>query len=139
MAGRGAAGMMVDIGRVYVGKFFVSEKKGLVREITAETADGMVHWRSYALLDGRSTGDSLMCSKHQIRRWAEREATEEEKATLERHALPIKELVAAAMINDVLANTPDEQLIDEICRRGYKVVRPGTIPARQNGKGIKCR
>jgi hypothetical protein len=30
----------------------------------------------------------------------------------------IKELAAAAMINDLLANTPDEQLIDEICRRG---------------------
>ena len=121
----------MDFDRIQVGRCFVSEKKGLVREITAETADGMVHWRSYALIDGRSTGDSLMCSKHQICRWADREATEEEKATLERDATTFKDIAAVAMINYGVANIPDEQLIDEVRRRGYDVVPRENIAAQK--------
>ena len=124
---------MIDFDRIQVGRCFVSEKKWLIREITGETADGMVHWRSYALSDGRSTGDSLLCSKDHIRRWADREATEEEKATLERDAPTIKDLAAVAMINYTLANLPDHQLIDEIRRRGYEVVVRENIAAQKKG------
>jgi hypothetical protein len=129
---REATRTMKDIDRIQVGRCFVSEKKGLIREITSETVDGMVHWRSYDLFDGRSTGDSLMCSKEHICRWADREATEEEKASLERDALTIKERTELSMISYALANVPDQRLIDEIRRRGYDVVR------RENtGAGMK--
>jgi hypothetical protein len=115
--------MKMHIDRVCVGGFYVCEKKGLVREITGETADGMVHWRSYWLADGRSTGDSLMCSKDHLMHWADREATKEEEARFHRVGHDHKEMAAMVMTNSVVACMSDEQLIAEVCRRGYRVVR----------------
>ena len=129
----GVARTMIDFNRIQVGRCFVSEKKGLIREITGETADGMVHWRSYVLGNGRSTGDELICSKDHICRWADREATEEETATLERDAPTFKDLAAVAMINHVLANLSDEQLIHEISRRGDEVVWRKNVVAQKKG------
>ena len=110
------------------------------REEVAHPGD---HWRDRrrngplaqvdALSDGRSTGDSLICSKDHIRRWADREATEEEKATLERDAPTIKDLAAVAMINYTLANLSDHQLIDEIRRRVYEVVRRENSALQKKG------
>jgi hypothetical protein len=108
---------------IRVGSFYVNEKKRLVREITGEAANGMVHWRSYWLDDGRSTGDSLMCSKDHMMRWADREATAEEEAKLHCVGPDPKEIAALAMINFVLGNVSDEQLLNEARRRGYNVVR----------------
>jgi len=114
--------MKIDLSAVRVGGFYVCDKKGLVREITAETADGMVHWRSYWLADGRSTGDSFMCSKNHMRQLSNREATEDEQAGLYRDGPEHREIAAMAMINFVVTNISDDQLITEICRRGYRVV-----------------
>ncbi len=109
--------------KVRVGGFYVNESKHLVREITHEDENGNVHWRSYELDDGRATGDFLMCSPYQILRWADREATPEEVARMERSDALLKE---AARLMDwaegVLRNVPDEQLFAEVRRRGRRVV-----------------
>jgi hypothetical protein len=105
---------------VRTGRFFVNEKKGVVREITADTLDGNVYWRSYELADGRPTGDSLMCSRERILRWADREATAEEVARLRREAAEAGEI---ARLKDVaariLAGVPTEMLLAELHRRGF--------------------
>jgi hypothetical protein len=114
----------VTIDRVRVGGFFVNEDKGLVREITAETSDDNVHWRSYFLADGCATGDSLMCTKHRIVQWADREATAEEAAKMQRRdAQAAEDARAMWLVNIGLVNASDEQLLAEIRRRGYDVVR----------------
>jgi hypothetical protein len=113
----------IDFDRVRMGHFFVNEKKGLVREITAETDDGNVRWRSY-WLDGRPTGDSLMCSIGHIPIWADREATPEEVARMQRHeAVAMENARTLKWFYRLLENTPDEILLAEIRRRGYEVVR----------------
>ena len=114
----------MTIDRVRMGGFFVNEEKGLVREITAETSDGNVHWRSYLLADGRATGDSLMCSKSRIVQWADREATAEEVARMQRRdAQAAEDARAMWLVNLGLVNASDEQLVAELRRRGYDVVR----------------
>jgi hypothetical protein len=114
----------MTIDHVRVGRFYVNEKKWLVREITSETAEGHVHWRSYWLEDGRPTGDSLLCSKYHITRWASREATPEEVAPMQRHeAVALENVRVLKWLNLMLENAPDERLLAEIRRRGSDVVR----------------
>jgi hypothetical protein len=114
----------MTIDNIRTGRFFVQEKKGLAREITSETDDGNVFWRSYWLADGRPTGDSLMCSKYHIVHWADREATAEEIARMQRHdAAVLEDARVLKWLNKLLANAPDEYLLAEIRRRGYDVVR----------------
>ena len=114
----------MTIDSVSTGRFFVNEKKGLVREITSDTGDGNVHWRSYDLADGRPTGDALMCSKYRIIQWADREATAAEVAIMQCYDARTLEMERIMkFVNNVLANAPDEVLLDEIRRRGYDIVR----------------
>ena len=114
----------VTIDDVRTGHFFVCEKKGLVREITADPDhNGNVQWRSY-WLDGRPTGDSLMCSVAHIVHWADREATAQEVARMQRHeAAVMEDAKVLGWLNRMLENAPDEYLLAEIRRRGYDVVR----------------
>jgi hypothetical protein len=115
--------MTMTIDQVRAGHFFVSEKKGLVREITSETPDGNVHWRSYNLSDGRPTGDSLVCSAGHILRWADREATAQEVARMQignAHALDVTRIKEFAY--KFLTGVPTEMLLAELRRRGYDVV-----------------
>lgn len=122
----------VSIDRVTVGSFWVNEKKGLVREITDRRLDGNVQWRSYFLEDGRPTGDSLMCSISQIFTWSDREATAEESARMQREAGKLLEFARAQrLIDAVLSSISDEQLLDEVRRRGYRVSGGGKHDRRR--------
>ncbi len=108
---------------VRTGRFFVNDKKRLVREITAETPDGNVGWRSYQLSDGRPTGDSLMCSKAHILRWANREATAEEVARMRRDDAAARETERLEeFAARILAEIPTAVLLAELRRRGFGVV-----------------
>ncbi len=112
----------VSIDRVTVGSFWVNEKKHLVREITGQTWDGNVHWRSYWLDDGRPTGDSLMCSVAQIIHWSDREATAEEAARMQRmDGMAMQAARENRLIAIALSEASDEQLLDEVRRRGFQV------------------
>jgi hypothetical protein len=109
----------MSIDRVTIGSFWVNEDKRLVREITSETWDGNVHWRSYSLEDGRPTGDRLMCSKDHILRWSDREATADESAWMQqRSGAALEDAREKRLIEMALANASDEQLLAEIRRRG---------------------
>jgi hypothetical protein len=82
---------------IKVGRFYVGRKiYYLVREITHERSANYVHWRSYDVATGEATGDSGVCSKQSMAQWAEREATEEERAKLNRDQAEIKDAVVAA-------------------------------------------
>jgi hypothetical protein len=105
-----------------VGRFYVGRKTSyLVREITHERSADDVHWRSYDVATGEATGDSGVCSKQRIAQWSEREATEEEKAKLNREQAAVKE-VAKAMryFENALRNVPDEMLLAEVRRRALR-------------------
>jgi hypothetical protein len=107
---------------VKVGGFYVSQRRGLVREVTKEHEDGRVLWRSYDLRDGTATGDSFLCSSGQIHHWADREATAEEVARMGRQgANAIAWAQGAALAAEVLKRIPDELLIGEVQRSGLKV------------------
>jgi len=112
----------MTIDRVRIGSFWVNEAKDLVREITAETWNGNVHWRSYFLADGRPTGDRLMCSKGHVLRWCDREATAEERARMQqRRGSELEDGREQRLTDIALSNASDEQLLAEINRRGYRV------------------
>jgi type IV secretory pathway ATPase VirB11/archaellum biosynthesis ATPase len=71
---------------------------------------------------GEATGDSGVCSKQSMAQWAEREATEEEKAKLNRDQAVVKEIAEAfRYFENALRNAPDEMLLDEVRRRGLKL------------------
>jgi hypothetical protein len=70
---------------IHVGDFYVNEEKGQVQEIVQEAADGSVSWQAYSLSDGRPTGDSFLCSRQYMARWATCEAIAVEMARLQRH------------------------------------------------------
>jgi hypothetical protein len=135
-----AARIIMSVDHIRVGGFYVSDKKGLVREITSETGDGDVYWRSYDLRDGSSTGDSLKCSKYRISVWANREATQDEVARLQLGEVPDKYLAWAVGVVDVALRTAsDEQLLAEVICRGYNVARqephePARKPKRSKPK-----
>jgi len=108
----------IKIGRFYVG----SKTSYLVREITRERSANNVYWRSYEVATGEATGDSGACSIQAMAKWAEREATEEEKAKLNRAQAEAKEIVQAVRyVENALRNAPDEMLLDEVRRRGLKL------------------
>ncbi len=113
----------MTIDSVRTGHFFVNEEKGLVREITFEKPDGNVLWRSYYAADGRPTGDSFLCSIARILQWADREATPAEVARMQRDDGRAEEMARTIeLVNQILANAPDELLLAEIRRRGYDIV-----------------
>jgi hypothetical protein len=121
------------IDRVRIGSFWVNEKKSLVREITGQSWDGNVHWRSYWLDDGRPTGDSLMCSVSHLLHWSAREATAEEAARMQRQrGLALAEVQENRLIDIALSSASDEQLLDEVRRRGLHVADRASlaIPSR---------
>jgi hypothetical protein len=87
-----------------------------------EAADGNVSWRAYYLADGRPTGDSFLCSRKYMARWATREATAEEVARVRRHGpSPFeqqeRELILG-MAEASLRMVSDAVLLAEVRRRG---------------------
>jgi hypothetical protein len=115
----------IQMGRfeVRVGGFYVNDSKGLVREITHEDEDGeYVYWRSYALSDGRPTGDGLKCSPYTILQWANREATPAEVARMQRGDADSRQMMEALSLADkVLKSVTDDMLFAEVRRRGRQV------------------
>jgi hypothetical protein len=68
---------------------------------------------------GEATGDSGVCSKQSVAQWAEREATEEEKAKLNRDQAEFKDAVKTFQyFENALRSAPDEMLLAEVRRRG---------------------
>jgi hypothetical protein len=71
---------------------------------------------------GEAIGDSGACSKNALAQWAEREATEEEKAKLNRDQADAKQIARSVRyVENALMNAPDEMLLDEVRRRGLKI------------------
>jgi hypothetical protein len=112
---------------VKIGGFYVNEKKGLVREVADQDYRGEVFWRSYQLSNGRPTGDSLICSRVTLARWADREATKEEIGRMRRKEALMKEKkssiemldsIFGEMADAVIKTIPDERLLEEVRRRG---------------------
>jgi len=64
------------------GRFYINEKRELVREITDEVDESQVRWQAYSLTSGAPLSGGA-CSRHQIIRWATREASAEEVAKLQ--------------------------------------------------------
>jgi hypothetical protein len=89
---------MLTASQIKVGGFYVSESKGLVREVWDEK-DGEVYWRAYVLRTGEPVGRGLMCSKHHLTRWADREAAPDEVARMRRDRADVKD--AARMMEFV--------------------------------------
>jgi hypothetical protein len=109
----------MKINDIKVGGFYVSDKKGFVREVVEVTESGDVLWRDFLLSSGEPIGGPNMCSKYTLSQWANREATSEEIARFQRKKADLKENVRTAEIAEmVLANVPDEQLLAEVRRRG---------------------
>lgn len=108
----------IKVGGLYVG----GKISYLIREVYDISADGDVRWRSYFIKTGEPTGDSFLCSKRTMAQWSEREATEEEKAKLNRDQAISMELDRAYQyVEYVLRNMPDQMLLDEVRRRGLKL------------------
>jgi hypothetical protein len=107
---------------IKVGHFYVGRKASyLVREITDERSANDVYWRSYDVATGEATGDSGVCSTQSVAQWAEREATEEEKAKLDRDQADVKDAVKVIRyFENALRNAPDDLLLAEVRRRGLK-------------------
>ena len=114
---------MLEADQIRVGGFYVSEKKGLVREVWKE-GNGNAYWHSYDLRSGEATGHSLLCSKYHLSRWADREAGPEEVARMQRDQADKKDMARTMELVDmVLKNIPDKQLLAEVHRRGLDVKR----------------
>jgi hypothetical protein len=109
---------------VKIGKFFVCERLGLIREIVVDV-DGDVNWQAYDIKSGQATMDHGQCSKYQITQWADREASPEEIASIQyKDRLTEKESdFVRELITRALPVASDEELLNEISRRGYKVVK----------------
>jgi hypothetical protein len=105
----------IKVGKIYANAY-------LIREIVEENEEGNVFWRSYILEDGSPTGDSGLCSKQTIRKWADRDATAEEVARLQRQEAQAQEVERdRELAHRVLRELPDEFLIAEVKRRGLVI------------------
>jgi len=112
----------IDYQQIRVGGFYVNESKGRVRELVSDMGDGDVYWLSYSLTDGQPWGDSHVCSKENIRKWATREATREEVANLQRgKAHSDHSARDLEMTHKFLKNIPDAMLLAEVNRRGLHI------------------
>jgi len=103
---------------ITIGSCYVSERKNLLREVVGETRIGGIHWRSYYLGSGTPTGDSAACSQTQMLKWADREATPEEVAKLDRTITAREQDFLSNVLSTALACASDEQLLAEVRRRG---------------------
>ena len=105
------------------GGFYVSEKKGLVREVTHVDEQGFAHWRSFELSNGRPTGDFSQCATGRIAQWANREATPTEAALMKAPEADAGERMKfMGFLDNLLEMLPDDQLFAEVHRRGRKLI-----------------
>ena len=110
--------MAISIKDVQAGKFFVCGTR--VREIAGEAAEEDIVYYTYLL----QTGDPLYetpdtCSRRQIVRIAEREATPMEIARMKtKEARNSEESERFRIVRAILARISDERLMEEVKRRG---------------------
>src|SRR5438309_1940364 len=108
---------MLKTEQIKVGGFYVKEEGGLVREVRDEK-NGEAYYRSYSLGDGEPISGGV-CSKYHLSQWADREATQEEAARMNRsQANAEDETRAIELIDKVLKNAPDAYLLAEVRRCG---------------------
>ncbi len=112
--------MTVSIKDVQVGKFFVCDYT--VREIVREKGDDVVYY-TYLLETGEPLHEtSSGCSKRQITRKADREATPIEIRRMRTdEARKIETSYGIGFVKEILSRIPDEALIEEIKRRGLSI------------------
>lgn len=112
--------MPISIKDVQVGKFFVCGY--MVREIAREEEENVIYY-TYLLNTGEPMYEiSSLCSKRQITRVAQREATLEEiKGMKTLEARRSEEHWGFQRVKEILPMIPDEELIKEIKRRGLSI------------------
>lgn len=112
--------MSISIRDVQPNRFFV--RSYAVREIIADLGEE-VKYRTYLLETGEPISSlPALCSKRQIFRWAEREATNEEISRMQILLATQNEQGKIQEISDaVIASIPDELLLEEVRRRGLSI------------------
>ncbi len=76
---------MLQRRELVVGKGYVNEASNLLREVNAVIDQWTIRYTNYSLATGKLfKSPYLFGKKHQIIRWADREATSEEMACLQR-------------------------------------------------------
>lgn len=108
---------------ISIGSCYISERQNLLREVVGETKGGSVHWRSYYLGSGTPTGDSAACSRVRMLTWADREATPEEVARIDREITTSEQRFLSDIVSTALACVSDEQLLAEVHRRDLLVAK----------------
>jgi hypothetical protein len=112
--------MSISIKDVQVGKFFVCGY--MVREIAREEGENVIYY-TYLLDTGEPMYEtSDLCSKRQITRVAQREATLEEISRMQkRKARDSESYHGRKMAMEILEQIPDAWLVEEVKRRGLSV------------------
>lgn len=107
---------------VSAGKIYVNEEKQIARDVVEVVNPGQVKFNEYNLRNGRlMRGLHQVCRRDQMIRWADREATPQERTSLEsdkatdifvtaeNEALPTEEVhetVKAQMLTETRHHTP---------------------------------
>ena len=105
-----------------MGGFYVKKDGNLIREVLG-SFDGKYQWLSYSTHEGSSWGDSGFIEPSGLAQWAEREATSEEIASLDRETAHKslqqrnKEYIQG-FVDNVLPLVSDHDLWREVKRRG---------------------
>jgi hypothetical protein len=73
---------MLSRREVGIGKCYVKDNAHVAREVIAELYHRKVVYNTYDLLTGKLMCAQQICSRKQLIRWADREATREESAKL---------------------------------------------------------
>ena len=108
--------------KIRVGGFYVCESKGLVREVEQKPGEFNVKWRSYDLQSGEPTGEFSECSPSRIAQWADREATAQEIARMDRErALWLEASDLLEWQVEAAKSLPNWILIAEVRARALKV------------------
>jgi len=125
------------------GGFYVNKTESSVREVIEIKDDDMVVYHDFAQFSGKRYGESK-CNRSSFARWAERVATSEEIARLDRDVLPSEldsekihdaykflldtptnilgylPFIRKDATREILKNTPSELLVEELNSRGIK-------------------
>src|SRR5262249_11508753 len=105
------------VSQVRGGSCFVNGSKGYVREIVSEQNTRYVRWQQYHLSDGTPAGSGVCSKKYLVTNWADREATEEEVARMQRskaaaHEIELMERLAEKAREIGLEEM--ERLVDQV-------------------------
>ena len=114
MAQQRQKSIVIRPGGCYVGG---PGKEYLTRHVTHIVGD-TCYWESYDTRTGEATRDCMACSEGHLYNWAGCEATPEEVARLHKPQPTYREELVAKMQARALLIATDEELIEEVKRRG---------------------